>query len=398
MTKENNNMVPEMAQNQMMVFQVEAYLEENYAFRRNELSGKTECRLTGSQEWAVVTEEVLNSIVRQAKKNGIGDGKSPKQDIEEYVKSDAVVRYNPVREYLMGLPQWDGHNHVADLLSRIPGMTSEKMGWCAVWLRSMVAHWLQEDSLHGNETVPVLIGEQGCGKSTFAYNLLPAHLRSYYLDHINFGNKFDSDMALTHNLLVNIDEFANMGASQQGKLKQTLSRAKVNGRPIFGTSQDDRLRYASFIATTNVLHPLCDPTGSRRYLCLRIPTGQHIDNDTPLNHDQLFAQLMYELDVQKSPYWFSRDEVARIQQANAAYQQTDDLETMLAVCFRLPDEKDEGVWMKTSEICQDVCQQYPSMQVSAGLKIKIGQTLKALGCEARHTNSGQMYRLERNSA
>lgn len=53
-------------------------------------------------------------------------------------------------------------------------------------------------------------------------------------------------MALTHNLLVNIDELANITVAQQGKLKQTLSKVKVNGRPIFGKSQADRRRYASF--------------------------------------------------------------------------------------------------------------------------------------------------------
>ena len=37
---------------------------------------------------------------------------------------------------------------------------------------------------------------------------------------------------------------------------QTLSKSKVNGRPIFGASQEDRARYASFVATTNNPHPL----------------------------------------------------------------------------------------------------------------------------------------------
>ena len=34
----------EMTGNQMMVFEVEAYLKENFEFRRNVVSGKTEYR------------------------------------------------------------------------------------------------------------------------------------------------------------------------------------------------------------------------------------------------------------------------------------------------------------------------------------------------------------------
>ena len=39
--------------------------------------------------------------------------------------------------------------------------------------------------------------------------------------------------------------------SQHASLKQTLNKGKVNGRPIHGASQEDRPRYASFVATTN---------------------------------------------------------------------------------------------------------------------------------------------------
>ena len=228
-----------MTEMQGVIYQVETFLSENYQFRRNLLSGKTEMAPVcpgkeAEPEWQPVTAEVLNSIVRQAKKAGIGGKKSPKQDVEEYICSNDIPAFNPIRDYLDSLPQWDGRNHVADLFGRLPGITTEQLSWCSVWLRSVVAHWMGMDPLHGNECVPVLIGPQGCGKSTFAVRLLPEHLRQYYLDHINFGNKFDCDMALTHNLIVNIDEFANMGPSQQDKLKQTLSKVKVNGRPIFG--------------------------------------------------------------------------------------------------------------------------------------------------------------------
>ena len=384
---------------------VESFLDEYYLFRRNILSGKTEYLIIKKDDeseleekdgdWKVLTNNAFNSIVRHAKRLGIGENKSPRQDIDEFINSEEVPVYNPIKEYLESLPKWDGQNQVAELFGRIPGLTSEQLNWCSIWLRSAVAHWLQMDMLHGNEAVPILIGQQGCGKSTFAVRLLPEKLRQYFLDHINFGNKFDSEMALTHNLFVNIDELANMGASQQGKLKQTLSKVRVNGRPIFGKSQDDRLRFASFLATTNDEHPLCDPTGSRRYICLHIPAGEYIDNSSVINYDQLYAQVMYELCHQQTPYWFTNDEVARIQQKNLPFFKTDDLESMIRNCFRVPEgeEEDEGKWMNCSEIFQVLHEHYPMLMSNLSTKIRIGQSLKLMGCKMKHIKKGQAYQL-----
>ena len=384
---------------------VESFLDEYYLFRRNILSGKTEYLIIKKDDeseleekdgdWKVLTNNAFNSIVRHAKRLGIGENKSPRQDIDEFINSEEVPVYNPIKEYLENLPKWEGQNQVAELFGRIPGLTSEQLNWCSIWFRSAVAHWLQMDMLHGNEAVPILIGQQGCGKSTFAVRLLPEKLRQYFLDHINFGNKFDSEMALTHNLFVNIDELANMGASQQGKLKQTLSKVRVNGRPIFGKSQDDRLRFASFLATTNDEHPLCDPTGSRRYICLHIPAGEYIDNSSVINYDQLYAQVMYELCHQHTPYWFTNDEVARIQQKNLPFFKTDDLESMIRNCFRVPEEEeeDEGKWMNCSEIFQVLHEHYPMLMSNLSTKIRIGQSLKLMGCKMKHTKKGQAYLL-----
>ena len=387
-----------MTEMQEAIFESEAFLSENYLFRRNLLSGKTEvCNLYARDEagkaWAPVTAEVVNSIVRHAKKEGIGGDRSPRQNIEEYIGSDAVPAYDPIREYLDSLPQWDGRNHVAELFGRIPGITTEQLAWCSIWLRSTVAHWLGMDTLHGNECVPVLIGPQGCGKSTFAVRLLPQHLRLYYLDHINFGNKFDSEMALTHNLLVNIDEFANMGPSQQGKLKQTLSKVKVNGRPIFGKAQEDRRRYASFLATTNDPNPLCDPTGSRRFLCLRIKKGMLIDNETPIDNAQLYAQVLHELRQEQIPYWFSNDEVARVQAANLPFFKSDDMESLLAQCYRLPTDGEEGQWLTCRQVCETLVKTFPTMKRGTSTNVRIGQTLKYLGCQSKHTKNGAAYKL-----
>ena len=200
-------------------------------------------------------------------------------------------------------------------------------------------------------------------------------------------------MALTHNLLVNIDEFANMGPSQQGKLKQTLSKVKVNGRPIFGRSQDDRRRYASFLATTNDEHPLCDTTGSRRYICLQIPKGKLIDNTEAINYEQLYAQLLYEINEKQTPYWFTNDEVIRIQQANLPFFKQDDLEDMIKGCFRIPNDEEEGKWMLCKQVYEKLQERYPYFVGDQSIKIKIGNTLKFMGCSSQHTRQGQMYQL-----
>lgn len=51
-------------------------------------------------------------------------------------------------------------------------------------------------------------------------------------------------------------------------------------------------RYAS--AMTNNHHPLHDPTGSRRFLCIELPSGQRVNNETPIDYEQLYAQILAE--------------------------------------------------------------------------------------------------------
>ena len=374
----------------------EQFLNERYQFRRNQLNGKVEFSTKSpdgqASDYRPLTQEALNSIILKAKREDICEGASPKTDIVEFIHSEEVHAYDPIGCYLNSLPQWDGQNHVAQLFSRLPGVSSEQLAFLSIWLRSMVAHWLQMDTLHGNEIVPTLIGAQGCGKTTFFKRLLPPHLRQYFLDHLNLSNKFDKEMALTNNLLVCLDELEAIRPSQHASLKQTLSKSKVNGRPIYGCAQEDRPRYASFVATTNNPHPLTDATGSRRYICIEIPKGMFIDNAGEIDYEQLYAQVLYELREQKAPYWFNNDEVARIQQLNQGYMEQKDIVEIIKVCFRKPEEGEHVKSMNTSELLVVIQNKYPTIPDTMSTRVRLGQAMKLLEYDSTSRGHTSYYK------
>ncbi len=397
---------------------IEQFLMANYRFRRNILNGKVEFAVLpkadnkaegntvesldslssasineADLEFRPLTQAALNSIVIRAKREQVLEKGSPKAEITEYVTSEEVPEHNPVQAFLKSLPVWDGQNHIAKVFSRIPGLTSEQLNYLTIWLRSAVAHWLQMDMLHGNECVPTFIGKQGCGKTTFMRRLLPLHLREYYLDHLNLSNKFDKEMALTNNLFVNLDELEAIRPSQQSSLKQTLSVSKVNGRPIFGRTQEDRPRFASFVATTNNRHPLKDATGSRRNICILIPDGQIIDNTGEIDYGQLYAQVMYELLEQKAPYWFNNDEVARIQELNQDFMEKKDIGEMFMACFRQPNEGEVVKTMNCDQMIVIMQKDYPTLENTIGNRVRLGKTISALGFEHKEHSHVAYYKV-----
>lgn len=382
----------EMVENDLLA--VEYHLEHNYQFRRNVLSGLVEYKKTGEpdENFSRLTSEALNTIFIKAKRE-IPDDTSLKTDIKAYVESDIPPVYNPVVTWLDSLAKWDGKDRVAEFLNRIPGLSDEKIDFLRIYLRSNVAHWLNMEQEHGNETVPLLIGNQGCGKSTFCVRFLPKHLRQYYLDHFNLANKFDKEMALSSCLLICLDEIDMYNARQMAQIKQALSKVKVNGRKIYGKTIDERMRFASFIATTNNRHPLVDKTGSRRFLTIEIPNGEVINNNEEIEYEQLYAQLLYEVRDEKLRYWYTNEETLRIQELNAPYEQTLDLEQMIDCMFRKPQGNEKHGAFTSLDIRKILKQQYPDVADSQINSIKIGKAMKEMKVARVKSKRGVSYSL-----
>ena len=92
----------------------------------------------------------------------------------------------------------------------------------------------------------------------------------WYTDSIDFKSKQEAERSLGRFFLINIDEFDQINANQQGFLKHLLQKPVANLRKPYGTTIQEMRRYASFIGTSNLKDLLTDPSGSRRFICIEV--------------------------------------------------------------------------------------------------------------------------------
>ena len=314
----------------LTAMQVDNFFCKRYRLRRNVLTGVTEYKPLGAYDTSFrrVTQEVVNTMAFMAQREGI---RVWARDIKERVNSTLVGDYNPISDYLAALPRWDGRDRLTAFATRVPTSTPQWTDLFSVWMRSMVAHWMGLDRLHGNSLVPLLIGEQGCGKSSFTKIILPEPLRPYYNDRIDFRNDNTLMQGLSAFALINIDEFDRYSDSRQPLMKYIISKGEVTAMKAYRSTFSTERRYASFIATTNCRHPLTDPTGSRRFVCAEV-TGR-IDFTSPVDYAQLYAQLVYEI-RNGAPRYLDEAATQCLMAANRPYVRLTDLDNILLTMFR----------------------------------------------------------------
>jgi len=299
-----------------------------------------------------------------------------------------------MQDFLDHLPRWDGQDRVKPLALRVKTRYEEWPHLFSLWMRSMVAMWLGKGQFTGNALVPLLIGRQGCGKSSFCRILIPRNLRLYYNDRINFKNESDLNLGLTSFALINLDEFDKITQRQQIVLKYLVSTADLKYRPPYGTAYSAHRRYASFIGTTNEQLPLSDPSGSRRFVCVSVEGN--IDFETPLDYQQLYAQLRQEINDGER-YWMSKEEEKSLMEHNLQYQQISAIGEMLLSLFLRPemgDDESKCQWLLLKDISARLKQRFKSAyKEDAGSLIKIGNYLNRpeYKFQSRRTSRGMVY-------
>ena len=391
--------------------EVTAFLTSRYRFRFNVLTEETEVADAANitnivnnipdthLRYAKVDERWMNSLSMEAIETGIDCWD---RDIQRFVRSRRISEYHPFTAYFEQLPEWDGKDRVSALARRVSDDPVWVNGFHR-WMLGLSAQWMQfrsdanntnrANSINrANSVAPLLVSSrQGLGKSTFCRLLMPDVLKAYYTESYDLGSPASAEAKLAACGLINLDEFDKLSASKMPLLKNLMQTSALNIRKVYKRSASALPRIASFIGTSNREDLLVDRTGSRRFLCVSLEHA--IDCVTPVEHEQLYAQLKAEL-LSGERSWFNKEEEQAIQQHNALFYKYIPEEEVFRLCFRFATEADhpqEVLTLSATQLFERMKSAHPS--VMRGMTAySLSRILPQLG-ERVHTAKGNVYRV-----
>ena len=393
------------AKSSSLIQEVTAFLTSRYRFRFNVLTEETEVTNIANNipdthlRYAKVDERWMNTLSMEAIETGIDCWD---RDIQRFVRSRRISEYHPFTAYFEQLSEWDGTDRVSALARRVSDNPVWVNGFHR-WMLGLSAQWMQfrsdannanrANSINrANSVAPLLVSSrQGLGKSTFCRLLMPDVLKAYYTESYNLGSPASAEAKLAACGLINLDEFDKLSASKMPLLKNLMQASALNIRKAYKRSASALPRIASFIGTSNREDLLVDRTGSRRFLCVSLEHA--IDCVTPVEHEQLYAQLKAEL-LSGERSWFNKEEEQAIQQHNALFYKHIPEEEVFRLCFRFATQEDhpqEVLTLSATQLFERMKSAHPS--VMRGMTAySLSRILPQLG-ERVHTAKGNVYRV-----
>ena len=396
------------AKSSSLMQEVTAFLTSRYRFRFNVLTEETEVTNIANNipdthlRYAKVDERWMNTLSMEAIETGIDCWD---RDIQRFVRSRRISEYHPFTAYFEQLPEWDGTDRVSALARRVSDNPVWVNGFHR-WMLGLSAQWMQfrsdtnnansanrANSINrANSVAPLLVSSrQGLGKSTFCRLLMPDALKAYYTESYDLSSPASAEAKLAAYGLINLDEFDKLSASKMPLLKNLMQASALNIRKAYKRSASALPRIASFIGTSNREDLLVDRTGSRRFLCVSLEHA--IDCVTPVEHEQLYAQLKAEL-LSGERSWFNKEEEQAIQQHNALFYKHIPEEEVFRLCFRFATKEDhpqEVLTLSATQLFERMKATHPS--VMRGMTVySLSRILSRLG-ERVHTAKGNVYRV-----
>ncbi len=295
---------------------------------------------------------------------------------------------HPPRDWLRGLPSWDGIPRLRTWLTDLLGVPLQPdatdagkhyNGYVArvgTWyLMGMVARVMRPGCKF--DYCMVLEGIQGKGKST-ALSILGG---AWYGDtDLDLHNK-DAMSALRGKWLYEFSEMGSVTRAESSKQKSFLSRQIDEFRPVYGRREIKCMRQLVFAGSVNDWEWQKDPTGGRRFWPVECQGKINLDG-LRVARDQLFAEALAMYDEGKR-YWPTETEQKLLfDPQQLARESPDGLLDALhdwvygrVTDFSLSDAVMDGLKLDASKLTRD-------------LQTRVGIVLRKLGCARVEKRNG----------
>lgn len=244
--------------------------EELSEIRLNELIGRIEAErlpwLDKKTGWADVHDSILTDWI--ARKYGVEFPVSKIRMALEKVSFNR--RYHPIRDYLDGLPAWDGTERVDRLL--VEYLEAEDTIYVREATRKALMAAVARVYRPGIkfDSMLVLVGPQGAGKS----GLFTSLAGEWFTDSLKIDMMNDVKKAgeqLQGVWIAEIGEMAGMKKAEVEDVKSFITRKVDSYRDAFGHYKTDKPRQCIIVGSTNQEDGfLRDTTGNRRFWPVKI--------------------------------------------------------------------------------------------------------------------------------
>jgi putative DNA primase/helicase len=238
-----------------------------------------------------------------------------------------AARFHPVQRYLRSL-EWDGIPRIRKLFTRY--FRAEARSVYETFSYNFMVGAVQRAFEPGCkfDFVPMLVGPQGCGKSS-GCSILGGPFFGELNANLDDRNKVVEQ--LLSRWIVEIPELSQFNKSEAETIKATVSAQEDRVRLAYGRGARTYKRRCVMVGTTNREIFLRDTTGNRRFWPV-VLTGQMIDfRALARDRDQLWAEAFVEYgclrldhDGPNLPLHIGEEQAAEVKEMQAAHTEIDE--------------------------------------------------------------------------
>lgn len=374
--------------NKNQFIKIKEYLFKKYTFKRNEISLDIEVKENGKAFFDVLNE---NDIICELMEAGF---KSVDRILKAILNSSAIRTFNPLKDYLDGLPKWDESKpDYIELLANYVDAKNQK--WFNAQFKKMLVRSLacSLGRIPFNKHCFTIIGNQNDGKTSFIRFLCPQSLKDYYTENMSLDK--DGRISLAQNIFINLDEIATISYHDRNKIKALISTDSIKERLPFGTKPVKINRISNFFASTNDDEILTDSTGNVRWLIFEI-NGINHDNGGPNGYnrnvdiDNVYAQAMYLLDS-GFKFQLNVNELKESEENNKEHVVSFPELDLIRENYDLDPERQAENFRTTTMLVEELALENPHLKIRSQM---IGRALSHLGIK-RDNSRGTIIRKRR---